>query len=91
MEKFVIGGSSTGKTRKMLQEAKNSGAIVICKYPLHMQNKANSYGIHGLEFISYDDVRNYPIYGKKIAVDELGDFFKHYFGAQLDSFTMTVE
>lgn len=91
MEKFIIGSNGSGKTQKMLQEAKNSGAIVVCKYPLHMQDKANSYGIYGLEFISYDDMRSYPVYGKKFAIDELCDFFKYYFSAQLDSFTMTVD
>lgn len=91
MERFIIGSNGSGKTKKMLEEAKKNNAIVVCKYPLHMQDKANSYGIYGLEFISYDDVRNYPIYDKKFAIDELGDFFKRYFGAQLDSFTMTVD
>ena len=91
MDKFIIGENSSGKTRKMLEAAKNSDAIVICKYPLHMQNKANSYGIYGLKFISYEEVNTYPIYGKKIAIDELGEFFKNSFGVELDSFTMTVE
>lgn len=91
MEKYIIGSNSTGKTKKMLEEAKKNNAIVVCKYPIHMQSKANSYGIYGLEFISYDDMHTYPVYGKRFAIDELGDFFEHYFKAQLDSFTMTVD
>ena len=91
MEKFIIGGNGTGKTRKMLEEAKKSGAIVVCKYPLHMQNKANSYGIYGLKFASYDEMDMGAIDEKKIAIDELGQYFEHCFGVELDAFTMTIE
>lgn len=91
MDKFIIGGNSTGKTRKMLEEAKRSGAVVVCKYPLHMQDKANSYGIYGLKFIGYEEMDMEILEENKIAVDELGEFFKHHFGVELDAFTMTVE
>lgn len=91
MDKFIIGESSTKKTRKMLEEASKSGAVVVCKYPLHMQSKANSYGIYGLKFISYEEMNMGVIDGDKIAIDELGEFFKYRFGVELDSFTMTVD
>lgn len=91
MDKYIIGGNSSGKTRKMLEEAKKSGAVIVCKYPLHMQSKANSYGIYGLKFISYEEMNMGIIDEEKIAVDELGEFFKHRFGVELDSFTMTTD
>lgn len=91
MDKFIIGENSSGKTRAMLMEAKKSGAVVVCKYPLHMQDKANSYGIYGLKFISYEEMNMEILEENKIAVDELGEFFKHRFGVELDAFTMTVE
>lgn len=91
MDKFIIGENSSGKTRKMLEGAKNNGAVVVCKYPLHMQSKANSYGIYGLRFVSYEEMNADIICGEKIAVDEIGDFFKHCFGVELDSFTMTID
>lgn len=91
MEKYIIGSNSSGKTRKMLEEAKNSGAVVLCKSPLHMQSKANSYGIFGLEFYRYDDIGTEDVRGKKVAIDELADFFHYCYGVRLDSFTMTVE
>jgi hypothetical protein len=90
MEKYIIGENSSGKTRKMLEEAKKTNAIVVCKHPLHMQNKANSYGIYGLRFVGYEEIMTMVGEGEKIAVDELGEFFKHYFEVELDSFTMTV-
>lgn len=91
MEKYIIGGNSSGKTRKMLEEAKRNNAIVICKNPYAMEIKAKSYGIFGLKFLMYEEVTSEMIQGEKIAVDELKDFFKYCFGVQLDAFTMTVE
>lgn len=91
MDKYFIDINSSGKTRKMLEEAKKNGAIVVCKYPLHMQDKANSYGIYGLKFASYDEMMMVVNKGQKVAVDELGEFFKCCFGVELDSFTMTID
>lgn len=91
MDKFIIGENGSGKTRRLLEAARDSGAIVVCKHPLHMQNKANSYGIYGLKFISYEEVGMDMIENDKVAVDELNEFFKYRFGVELDSFTMTVD
>ena len=91
MDKFIIGENSSGKTRKMLEEAKKSGATVICKHPLHMQSKANSYGIYGLEFASYDEFNDGNIFVENVAIDEIGDFFAYVFGVELDAFTMTID
>lgn len=91
MDRYIIGESSTKKTRKMLEAAKESGAVVVCKHPLHMQSKANAYGIYGLKFVGYEEMNMGIIEEGKIAVDELGEFFKYRFGVELDSFTMTVD
>lgn len=91
MDKFIIDVNGSGKTRKMLEEARESGAVIVCKHPLHMQSKANSYGIYGLRFISYEEMNADIICGEKIAIDELSEFFKYCFGVELDSFTMTVD
>ena len=87
MEKYIIGGNSIGKTRKMLEEAKENNAVVVCKNPSAMRIKANNYGIFGLDIVGYEDNIN----DKKVAIDELGEFLKYHFGANLDSFTMTVD
>ena len=91
MDKFIIGENSSGKTHKMLEEVKKSGAVVVCKNPLHMQSKANAYGLYGIEFMGYEEFDNGSVYAEKVAIDEIGDFIKYIFGAELDSFTMTVE
>ena len=91
MEKYIIGENSSGKTRKMLEEAKKNNAVVVCKNPYSMESKANNYGIFGLKFVRYEEMDADVICGNKIAIDELGDFFKHCYGAELDSFTMTID
>ena len=53
--KFVVGGNSTGKTRALLEFAKEKNALVICKNPAAMLRKAEAYGIFGLQFCSYGD------------------------------------
>lgn len=91
MEKYIIGENSSGKTRKMLETAKDSGAVVVCKNPYAMESKANNYGIFGLKFVRYEEMNEHIINGDKIAIDELEDFFEYCYGAKLDSFTMTID
>lgn len=91
MDKYIIGENSSGKTRRMLEEAKKENAIVVCKNPYSMESKANCYGIFGLKFISYEEMNADILCGEKIAIDEIGDFFEHCFGVKLNSFTMTID
>lgn len=91
MDKFIIGESSSGKTRAMLEEVQKSGAVVVCKNPLHMQSKANAYGLYNLKFMSYEEFYNGSVYAEKVAIDEIGNFIKYIFGAELDAFTITVD
>ena len=91
MDKYIIGENSSGKTRRMLERAKESGAIVVCKNPYSMESKANIYEIFGLKFVKYEEMDEYIMKGDRIAIDELGEFFKHCYGAELDSFTLTVD
>ena len=87
MEKYIIGDNSIGKTRRMLEGAKKSNAVVVCKNPDAMRVKADNYGIFDIEIVGYED----NIKDKNVAIDELGEFLKYHFGANIDSFTMTVE
>ncbi len=91
MKKYIIGENSSGKTRRMLEEAKKSGAVVVCKNVSAMKRKADNYGIFNIDFISYEELDTGVVYDKKIAIDEIGEFFEHCFGVNLDAFTMTVD
>ena len=98
MDKYIIGQRSSGKTRKMLEAAKESGAVVLCKNPTAMIEKARNYGIFGVEILGYGDIVSHDIkngtfvaYREKIAIDDMKEFFAWYFGTNLDAFTLTVE
>lgn len=51
----IIDGRCTGKTRKLLEAAKEQGATVVCSNPAAFADKALRYGITGLKFISYTE------------------------------------
>lgn len=90
MERYIVGQVSSGKTRKLLEVAKNTNALVVCFNPDAMRVKAHSYGFQDLEIYGYDDIRDIRE-GRNIVIDELKDFFKYALGFKLDGFNMTVE
>lgn len=90
MNRYILGRSSSGKTRELLEAAKEMDAVVVCQNPDAMRVKAQNYGLYRMEFCGYDEVRNLEA-GRAIAVDELGNFFKHNYGVSLDGFNMTEE
>lgn len=90
MEKYIIGNSSCGKTRALLENAKELGAVVVCQNPDAMAVKAQNYGLFRIEFCGYDDVRNLET-GTTVVVDEIGNFFKHNYDVILEGFNMTTE
>ena len=55
----IIDRRGTGKTWQLLRLAKENNATVVCKNPRAMEQKAQAYGIVGLEFMSYRDVIDY--------------------------------
>lgn len=95
---FIVGARSSGKTRMMLENAKEKNASVVCVNPAAMQRKAEAYGIVGLNFISYDDViRNNRLYdasvwiADKYVIDEIGNFLSDFFGGECVGFTQTED
>lgn len=61
----IISGRGTGKTRALMEEAHNNNGVFVCQNALHMREKANAYGLHGLAIISYYDfinnIQDYPV------------------------------
>lgn len=89
-KKYIIGNSSSGKTRALLEAAKDTGAVVVCQNPEAMRVKALNYGIYRLQFCGYDEVKSLEA-GMPIVVDELGDFFKFNYDVSLEGFNLTEE
>ena len=95
---FIVGARSSGKTRMMLENAKEKEAAVVCVNPAAMKRKAEAYGIVGLNFISYDDIiRSNQLYdgdvwiADKYVIDEIGNFLSAFFGGECAGFTQTEE
>ena len=51
----IIDERGTGKTSRLMLIAKENGATIVCANPSAFYNKAEAYGITGLNFISYDE------------------------------------
>lgn len=71
----IIGKRGTGKTKKLLMKAKETNAIVVCKDPTRMVEKAYHYGITGLNFLTYLDFMNRGIhFHGKFLIDDMDAF-----------------
>ena len=90
MNRYIIGNSSSGKTRQLLETAKSTGAVVVCQNPEAMRVKAQNYGLYRMDFCGYDEVRNLEA-GRPVMIDELGNFFKHNYNVSLEGFNLTTE
>lgn len=90
MNRYIIGNSSSGKTRQLLETAKSTGAIVVCQNPEAMRVKAQNYGLYRIDFCGYDEVRDLEA-GRPVMIDELGNFFRHNYDVSLEGFNLTTE
>lgn len=79
----IIEGRGTGKTKRLMELAKENDAIFVCSNPTSMEVKAHGYGIVGITFISYGQYLCNFLRGqepKKIVIDELDAFLACYSG-----------
>ena len=74
----IIDGRSSGKTGRLMLLAKDSNGTIVCSNPRAMQQKARSYGITGINFISYSEFLTK--HGASIGnyyIDELEGFIQY--------------
>lgn len=58
---FILsGGRGTGKTRALLERVKAEDAIIVCKDPIEMRERAYMYGITGINIINYEEYCRTP-------------------------------
>lgn len=90
--KEIIGGNSTGKTKRLLEFAKRENAIVVCKNPEAMRQKAHAYGMTGMHFAGYEAFlpSGSGVNDESIVIDELADFVSFLHCGHLLGYTMTV-
>ena len=77
--KRIIGERSSGKTRKLMEVAKENKAYFVCENPLAMENKAYNYGITGITFVSYEAFYTKMLIGDDsftpVVIDDLDNYF----------------
>lgn len=92
---FIVGTRSSGKTRMMLENAKEKNAIVICRNPAAMERKATAYGIFGLKFHGYDEMTTLfhedMLPEDDFVVDEVAEFLSYFLAAKCVGFTQTED
>ena len=88
----IIDIKASGKTRQLMEIAKENKAIFVCSNPRAMEAKAHAYGIVGIEFIDYftflDDRGKEPA---NYVVDEIEMLLHYMFGMNrnLTGYTLT--
>lgn len=90
MDRFIFGNAGTGKTRELLEIAKQYNAIVVCKNPDAMRVKAQNYGLYRMDFRGYDELKDIED-GAPVVIDELSDFFSNIYGVDMVGFDMTED
>ncbi len=91
---FIVSGDhGTGKTRALVEKAKAEDGIIVCKDPIAMRERAHSYGITGLNIISYEELYEYKVYSenkKPIYIDDINAFIRHSF-PEVKGYTVNIK
>lgn len=86
----IIDSRGSGKTSRLMLLAKETNSAIACMNPNAMRQKAYSYGITGIDFISYSELFNGEYTGN-VMIDELEEFAKHYIDCKLTGYSLTNE
>lgn len=77
----IIDGRGTGKTSRLFLLAKEAGVPIICQCPQDMRERAYSYGITGIDFMSYQEA---------IAAGDKSDMAKEVFVDNIEQFSYYI-
>lgn len=77
----IIDGRGTGKTSRLFLLAKEASIPIICQCPQDMREKAYSYGITGIDFISYQEA---------LAAGDISDTTKEVFVDNIEQFSYYI-
>ena len=87
----IIDSRSSGKTSRLMLLAKETNSAIACSNPSAMRQKAYSYGITGIDFISYSDLFTGGWTEENVLIDELEEFVKQYIDASITGYSLTNE
>lgn len=74
----ICGGPGTGKTKLLLEKAKQDNAYVVCKEPIELREQAYLYGITGIDFISYEQFIEFEDRNRPFYIYDLHEFLKDF-------------
>ena len=86
----IIDERSTGKTRRLIEEAYKNNGVILCLNPERMKEKAMAYKIPFVNFASYNNLIYYAtnINKRPIYIDELEIFLSRY---NIAGYNMSIE
>lgn len=86
----IIDERSTGKTRRLIEEAYKNNGVILCLNPERIKEKAMAYKIPFVNFASYDNLIYYAtnINKRPIYIDELEIFLSRY---NIAGYNMSIE
>jgi hypothetical protein len=76
---FIISGEKgTGKTKALLEKAKEENSIIACEDVLAMRIRAYDYGITGLDIVSYADLFESTVTteGRPVYIHDINKFIR---------------
>ena len=87
----IIGEKGTGKTRRLLEMAKDNNGIVICENVEEMTKRAYRLGIVGIDFMDYRDyVYELVNLTKPVYIANINNFLKA-FDHDIAGYSLTLE
>ena len=92
----IIDKRGTGKTGRLLLLAKENDGVIVCANPERMRERAHSYGITGINYMSYTDYSEYlcgycgGLEEKKIFIDEI-EVFLSYISPDIQGYSLSVD
>lgn len=92
----IVGERGSGKTTKIFQLAKETGAMVLCPNSRALRQKAKAMGYGDLEIIGFGDLDNDNFsFDKPVLVDEaatiLEGLLNKYYNLKMTGFSATIE
>lgn len=92
----IVDIQGNGKTRKLLQYAKENKCVVLCSSPARMADKAVRYELGYVECMSYEEFlmlyKENDLPQRKYVVDEMERFVATIFtnGAIFDGYNLSI-
>ena len=87
-----VGPKGNGKTRRLLEYAKANKAVVVCKMPKAMEEKAREYGLGNIQCMSYSTFLNiaHKIGKERIVIDEVEGLLNRL-SPNIEGYTLGLE